>query len=125
MLSRTLNFLTSVWYIISDRFCFFLAWLFRLVYCKRVYNTDVRNAPYLNQLADVAIVNPFSQRIIKIPRNSSLARSHYLHELCHVKQVRSLGAVKFTLKYILYSIRFGYINNPFEVEARSYADQNK
>ena len=40
------------------------------------------------------------------------------HELVHVKQVQRLGWFKFYFLYLWYSIRYGYENNPFEVEAR-------
>jgi len=40
------------------------------------------------------------------------------HELCHVKQYEENGFVGFLFKYLLESIRHGYTNNRFEVEAR-------
>lgn len=40
------------------------------------------------------------------------------HELCHVKQFREHGYVFFVVKYLWESIRKGYYNNRFEVEAR-------
>lgn len=46
-----------------------------------------------------------------------------LHELKHVEQYRRLGTLKFIIKYLLESIRHGYHNNKFEVEARE-AEQN-
>lgn len=40
------------------------------------------------------------------------------HELCHVKQFEEHGYFLFIIKYIWESIRKGYYNNRFEVEAR-------
>ena len=40
------------------------------------------------------------------------------HELCHVKQFDANGYVMFTIKYIWESLRVGYYNNKYEVEAR-------
>ena len=40
------------------------------------------------------------------------------HELCHVKQYKENGFVPFLFKYIFESIKKGYYNNKYEVEAR-------
>jgi Domain of unknown function (DUF4157) len=40
------------------------------------------------------------------------------HELQHVKQFRQYGFLRFVFMYLLESIRMGYYNNRFEVEAR-------
>lgn len=40
------------------------------------------------------------------------------HELCHIKQFEEHGYFMFVVKYIWESIRKGYYNNRFEVEAR-------
>jgi len=40
------------------------------------------------------------------------------HELCHVKQYQENGFLPFIIKYLIESIRKGYYNNRFEVEAR-------
>jgi hypothetical protein len=41
------------------------------------------------------------------------------HELCHIRQYRQQGMVIFIIKYLWESIRKGYYNNRFEVEARA------
>lgn len=41
------------------------------------------------------------------------------HELCHVKQFKQHGYIGFVVKYLWESIRKGYYNNKFEVEARN------
>ena len=45
------------------------------------------------------------------------------HEMCHVAQIDKHGLVGFYLKYLWYSLRHGYKNNPFEVEARAAENQ--
>jgi hypothetical protein len=40
------------------------------------------------------------------------------HELCHVQQYKKHGILLFLIKYTWESIRHGYYNNSFEVEAR-------
>ena len=42
----------------------------------------------------------------------------FRHELEHVYQQIREGTVRFYLKHFWYSLRYGYRNNPFEVEAR-------
>ena len=41
------------------------------------------------------------------------------HELCHVRQYQRHGFAGFLIKYLWESIRKGYYNNRFEVEARA------
>ena len=40
------------------------------------------------------------------------------HELCHIKQFKDNGYFLFIVKYLWESLRKGYYNNRFEVEAR-------
>jgi hypothetical protein len=41
------------------------------------------------------------------------------HELCHIKQFKEHGFFLFVVKYLWESLRKGYNNNRFEVEARN------
>ena len=41
------------------------------------------------------------------------------HELCHIKQFREHGYFLFVVKYLWESVKKGYYNNKFEVEARA------
>jgi hypothetical protein len=43
------------------------------------------------------------------------------HENQHKKQYKDEGFIKFIIKYLYYSIRYGYKDNPYEVEARKVA----
>lgn len=40
------------------------------------------------------------------------------HELTHIRQFKQYGFLKFILLYLFESIRNGYYNNKYEVEAR-------
>jgi hypothetical protein len=43
----------------------------------------------------------------------------FRHELEHAYQQIREGVIRFYLKYFYYSLRYGYQDNPFEVEARA------
>jgi len=40
------------------------------------------------------------------------------HELVHIEQYKKYGLLKFLTLYLWYSVKYGYYNNPLEVEAR-------
>ena len=53
-------------------------------------------------------------------KENFLADEHWVkHELCHVKQFAANGNLLFTLKYLWESLRVGYYNNKYEIEARA------
>jgi len=39
------------------------------------------------------------------------------HELVHIEQIERCGAVRFSVLYLWYLLRYGYWNNPYEREA--------
>lgn len=45
------------------------------------------------------------------------------HERQHEQQIKQHGVVKFYIKYLWYNFKYGYFNNPFEVEARKVSRQ--
>lgn len=47
--------------------------------------------------------------------NAALIR----HERKHLEQMARDGKIVFALKYLYWLIRYGYRNNPYEVEARA------
>lgn len=47
------------------------------------------------------------------------------HELTHLAQIRQDGKLKFAAKYLYWLCRYGYWNNPYEVEARKAASSIK
>ncbi len=50
-------------------------------------------------------------------------RKWLIHELVHIEQYRRNGFLKFLLLYLLESIRHGYYQNKFEIEARQAEDK--
>lgn len=40
------------------------------------------------------------------------------HELCHIRQFKEHGFLSFIFKYIFESLKHGYFNNKYEIEAR-------
>ncbi|WP_400192469.1 hypothetical protein [Hymenobacter sp. B81] len=59
---------------------------------------------------------------------SGVSRAEFLrdpswvaHEMCHIRQVQQYGLLGFLWKYLLESMRVGYYDNRFEVEARLVA----
>lgn len=89
----------------------FIRWL-RLFFI----NTDV----YKNKNIRVAMIDPLFLQILTIGKPYELSESHYNHEACHIEQVKRDGRLKFIVKYLFYNIKYGYKNNPYEVEARKY-----
>lgn len=41
------------------------------------------------------------------------------HELKHVEQYKRMGFFTFLVVYLYYSLKYGYYNNPLEIEARA------
>lgn len=64
---------------------------------------------HLHNISKEAFLN--NQRLLK-------------HELCHVRQYQEHGYVGFLIIYLWESIRKGYYNNKFEVEARKAENEN-
>ena len=59
-------------------------------------------------------------------KENFLADERWLkHELCHIKQFAEHGYIFFIIKYLWESLRVGYYNNKFEVEARAAAGDFK
>lgn len=53
------------------------------------------------------------------PKEEFLQNRRWLrHELAHIRQFQALGVVGFLYQYLVESVRKGYYNNRFEVEAR-------
>ena len=68
----------------------------------------------------VAMIDPVFLQILTIGKPYELSESHYNHETCHIEQVKRDARLKFIVKYLFYNIKYGYKNNPYEVEARKY-----
>ena len=51
-------------------------------------------------------------------KKEDVRASHLRHELHHIKQVQRDGWIRFYSTYLYYNIKYGYDNNPYEIEAR-------
>lgn len=47
----------------------------------------------------------------------------FRHELQHVYQIRKKGVLCFYISYLWYNIRYGYKNNPYELEAERFEEE--
>lgn len=47
------------------------------------------------------------------------------HEEAHVKQYKRYGFIGFIIRYLWYSIRYSYKNNPLEIEAKQAENGRK
>ena len=45
------------------------------------------------------------------------------HEMCHIRQFKKHGFLPFIFKYLLESLRRGYYQNKYEIEARMAEDE--
>lgn len=71
-----------------------------------------------NKNTSVAMIDPFLLNIVTINKDLKISAWLYNHELVHIEQVRREGRIKFICKYLFYNMKYGYYNNPYEVEAR-------
>ena len=73
----------------------------------------------------MAIVFGSRIHLFNCSKETFLSNQSWLrHELCHVKQYQQHGYLLFLFKYLWESIRHGYYNNRFEVEARAAESEN-
>ena len=67
----------------------------------------------------VAIVLGKTIHLCNMGKISFLQNEKWLkHELCHIRQFQKYGFVSFIGRYLWESIKKGYYNNKYEVEAR-------
>ena len=73
---------------------------------------------------DVAMVLGNTIHLWKTPEADFLKDEKWVkHELCHVDQYKRYGFLDFLVRYLWESMRKGYYNNKYEIEARS-AEEN-
>lgn len=99
-----------------------------------INNLDIRFRPKSNVARIAAWVMRSSSCALVLGRTIHLYgadiseltanRAWMNHELVHVAQYQRYGFVPFIFRYVWYSIRFGYNQNPFEIEARAAEKNN-
>jgi hypothetical protein len=68
----------------------------------------------------VAMVVGSKIHLYNVSKQQFLKDKEWLcHELAHIEQYKRHGRFVFLIKYLFYSIKYGYKNNPFEKEARA------
>ena len=45
------------------------------------------------------------------------------HEARHIFQIKQDGKIWFAIKYLYYAFKYGYRNNPYEIDARKAANE--
>ena len=68
---------------------------------------------------NVAIVIGKTIHLHNVSKNDFLRNKNWVkHEMCHIHQFKKYGFFNFIIKYLIESIRHGYYNNKYELEAR-------
>ncbi len=76
-------------------------------------------AAYMMKSGQMAMVIGKTIYLYNTSRSEFLEDTRWLkHEMVHLRQFRKYGLIRFLLMYTWESIRNGYYNNRFEVEAR-------
>lgn len=71
------------------------------------------------QTNNVAIVIGKTIHLYRVSKEDFLNDSRWVkHEQCHIRQFKKYGFFTFIFKYIYESMKHGYYNNKYEVEAR-------
>ena len=73
----------------------------------------------LRRLGFCAVTTPWSS--VYILWEWSARRDVYAHEAVHLEQIKRYGPVRFTVLYLFWLLRYGYQNNPMEIEAYAKA----
>ena len=69
---------------------------------------------------NVAMALGSSIHLYGVTKADFLADEKWLkHELCHIKQFKQYGYFNLVVRYLWESLRKGYYNNRFEMEARN------
>lgn len=69
--------------------------------------------------SQVAIVVGKTIHLHNTKMKEFLAAEYWLrHELCHIEQFKRYGFLRFIFLYVKESLKVGYHNNKFEIEAR-------
>ena len=77
-------------------------------------------AAYKLDASNVAFVLGKTIHLHNVTKEYFLKDESWLrHELCHIRQFKEHGFLNFIFKYVRESIKNGYHNNKYEIEARA------
>lgn len=92
----------------------------QLIYRIRENSWLAKIAAWKLGASSVAFVLGRTIHLYKTTKEEFLNSKSWLrHELCHVRQFKEHGFYNFILKYIWESLKHGYFNNKYEMEARN------
>ena len=57
--------------------------------------------------------------VIYIKQGHTASEQLIRHEMKHIEQINRDGRLLFSVKYLYWLVRYGYKNNPYEIEARA------
>jgi hypothetical protein len=77
----------------------------------KIFGKLNRSNSYAVTFGQTAYYSVSEEEVLKSPK-------WIKHENRHKEQYAEYGFFKFLVKYIYYSIRYGYEDNPFEIDAR-------
>lgn len=103
-------------------FVSFLIFLLIILFCFIFFDFPYKVCLFFfrGKSVGAGMVQPFKRKIIWLYRDGyTPSDSIVKHEERHLAQIEENGVVKFVLLYLIYLLRYGYYNNPFEVDARS------
>jgi len=84
-----------------------------------------RIARFLFQSKKMAMVIGSTIHLSGVDKQLFLSdRKWLIHEMVHIEQYRKLGLFKFLVLYLVESIRKGYYDNKFEIEARNAEEKS-
>lgn len=79
-----------------------------------------RIAAWKMKCSQVAIVIGNTIHLHNTSREEFMDNKRWLnHELEHIRQYRKSGLIPFIVSYLIESVKMGYYNNKYEVEARA------
>lgn len=89
-------------------------------YCIKERSFIARIAAWKLDASKVAIVLGKTIHLYNASKEELMADQRWLsHELVHVRQFQQNGYFSFILKYLFESLKKGYQNNKYEIEARA------
>ncbi len=89
--------------------------------CKIIENSIfARLARYILKSENVAMVLGKTIHLSGVDRKTFLSNPKWLaHEMAHIRQFKKYGFSLFLYLYLIESLKNGYFNNKYEVEARA------